>query len=288
MMTLRGACYHRPPGLPGVEILSCPDQEADFPPHLHDTLTLWINDQGGEYLRYRGSKSILQPDSFGLINAGEVHANGYAGGNGRHLRSIYIDDGVVEKMLDSGKRSTHWPDGLHCASGLHQALGRLHQTLLISPSPLECAQAMAETLNLLGGFFRTKKDPPAGAESRRTALIRSMLRDNLDRRILLDDLASAADCTPAHLIRMFRKETGLSPHAYLIRLRVAKAKRLLGCGHAPLETALATGFADQAHLSHWFKVLVGVTPGVYRRTMAGSFSSRHSSSFSATFILNKE
>lgn len=267
-MKLPAAVYRRPPGLVGVEVLSCPDPGADFPAHLHDTLTLWINDQGGEFLRHRGNTDILQPDSFGLINAGEVHANGYAGGRGRHLRSIYVDEGCVRGLLDPERDGAFfWSDGLHREPTVHRALHRLHQILLCSRSPLACAESMTETLYLLSRHFGNAADT-GGLDAGRLCRLRDLLHECCGEQLHLDDLAAEAGCTPAHLIRLFRQGTGLSPHAYLIRVRVARARRLLGQGLPPGEAATDCGFADQAHLTRWFKMLTGVTPAVYQRSVA--------------------
>jgi AraC-like DNA-binding protein len=70
---------------------------------------------------------------------------------------------------------------------------------------------------------------------------------------------------PFALLRAFRAETGLPPHAYLNQLRVREARALLDRGVAPAEAAARTGFADQAHLTRHFKRVVGVPPGAFQR-----------------------
>ena len=48
-------------------------------------------------------------------------------------------------------------------------------------------------------------------------------------------------------------------------VRVDQARALLASGMSAAESSLSTGFADQAHLSRWFKRLVGITPAAYAR-----------------------
>ncbi len=67
-----------------------------------------------------------------------------------------------------------------------------------------------------------------------------------------------------HLIRVFRKATGLTPHAWLIDRRVHQARELLRAGETPSLIAVQCGFADQAHLTRAFKARLGVTPGQYK------------------------
>jgi AraC-like DNA-binding protein len=66
-----------------------------------------------------------------------------------------------------------------------------------------------------------------------------------------------------HLLRVFKQSTGLPPHAWRAQRRVHMARRLLSSGMSITDAALESGFADQSHLSHWFKRMVGTTPRQY-------------------------
>ena len=73
---------------------------------------------------------------------------------------------------------------------------------------------------------------------------------------------------PAHLRRVFRAATGLSPYAYLIQLRVMRAGDLLRRGVPIAAAAVATGFVDQSHLTRTFKRYMGLPPGGFARRFA--------------------
>jgi AraC-like DNA-binding protein len=100
----------------------------------------------------------------------------------------------------------------------------------------------------------------------RTAVARARdcLVENFDSDIGLEELAAVAGLSRAHLIRAFRKEYHITPHAFLTDRRVREARKLLRQGKAPAEVALACGFADQAHFTRHFKARTGVTPGQFR------------------------
>ena len=57
----------------------------------------------------------------------------------------------------------------------------------------------------------------------------------------------------------------MSPHAYLVRLRLEHAGELIRRGRPLVDAALETGFSDQSHLTRLFKTHYGVTPGEFRR-----------------------
>ena len=78
----------------------------------------------------------------------------------------------------------------------------------------------------------------------------------------------AAGISPFHLTRIFKKAIGMSPHQYLIEVRVHSANALLAAGpeHPSLaEVAAAVGFSDQSHLTRQFKRILGTTPKKARR-----------------------
>jgi AraC family transcriptional regulator len=89
------------------------------------------------------------------------------------------------------------------------------------------------------------------------------IQRNYAREISLDQLAATVHLSPFHLARRFKQTTGVSPHQYLIEVRVNAARALLdaGSGQRSLaEIAAAVGFADQSHLTRHFKRRFGVTP----------------------------
>ena len=87
---------------------------------------------------------------------------------------------------------------------------------------------------------------------------------NLAHDISLTSLAGAAGLSPFHFARLFKKSTGLSPHQYLLRLRVERARGLLmQSGASIAEVAVAVGFCDQSHLASHFKRVYGVSPKAF-------------------------
>jgi transcriptional regulator GlxA family with amidase domain len=103
--------------------------------------------------------------------------------------------------------------------------------------------------------------------------------------VSLDSLAGLVQLSKSHLVRLFRTQMGLPPHAYLLRIRISRACSFLAAGMPIAEAAHAAGFADQSHLTRHFKYYLGLTPGAYVRSMrpdpvvsrtpAGSVDSAH-------------
>jgi len=89
------------------------------------------------------------------------------------------------------------------------------------------------------------------------------IREHYAQEVKLSDMADAAGVSTFHLTRLFKKTVGMSPHQYLVEVRVHSAHALLASGaERPTlaEVAAAVGFADQSHLTRQFKRILGTTP----------------------------
>src|SRR5262249_23550283 len=73
-------------------------------------------------------------------------------------------------------------------------------------------------------------------------------------------LAAIAGRSRFHFSRVFSRSVGLSPHRYIVHLRLRHAVELVRRGHSSLaEIAAGTGFADQSHLARWVRRVHGVS-----------------------------
>jgi len=83
---------------------------------------------------------------------------------------------------------------------------------------------------------------------------------HLDEPIEVAALAGIAARSPFHFTRVFTQAVGLTPHRYVIHLRLRRAVELVRDGRLGLaEIAARTGFADQSHLSRWVRRVHGVS-----------------------------
>ena len=102
-----------------------------------------------------------------------------------------------------------------------------------------------------------------------------LFSQNLDSDLSVAELATLAHLSPSHFVQVFRQSVGMTPHQYVKRQRIAKAKRLLAEGHLSIaEVALAAGFANQSHFGEAFRQLVGATPKRYQERRGASGASQ--------------
>ncbi len=118
----------------------------------------------------------------------------------------------------------------------------------------------------LGRASRRRVGSEGGFSRRSLERATDYINDNLSQKLTLAEIAEAAHMSPHHFARSFKKDTGLSPHRYVIHQRVERAKALLaGTDLTIAEVARAVGFANHSHLSSHVRRLLGVSPGALRR-----------------------
>lgn len=101
----------------------------------------------------------------------------------------------------------------------------------------------------------------------------AFIDERLDQRIQLVDLAATARLSRSHFARAFRGSFQETPHTYILKRRVAAAKRAMRETDDPLgHIALDFGFADQSHFSRVFRRMAGMTPNAWRRVHQTSAS----------------
>ena len=78
----------------------------------------------------------------------------------------------------------------------------------------------------------------------------------------LEDMANIAGCEKFRFARAFTRCVGVTPHRFVVRRRIERARALIAAGkHTLAEIAAMTGFSDQSHLHQWIRRICGVTPG---------------------------
>jgi AraC family transcriptional regulator len=110
-----------------------------------------------------------------------------------------------------------------------------------------------------------------GLGSARLRRIRELVHAKMEDDFSLDEMAQAIGLSTAHFARMFRKSTGETPHQFVLRQRVERAKAML---RAPdvrvLDVAVACGFKTQQHFAKVFRDVCGVSPTEYRQNFLDS------------------
>jgi AraC family transcriptional regulator len=123
-----------------------------------------------------------------------------------------------------------------------------------------------------GASSRGRPDPgPMLARDRRRVVRAALwLEQHAHEAISLDDVAAQAERSPFHFLRLFSRVLGVSPHQYLVRVRLARAAVLLAERERSVtDVAYAVGFGDLSNFVRTFRRAAGVSPTGFRRAARG-------------------
>jgi AraC family transcriptional regulator len=116
-----------------------------------------------------------------------------------------------------------------------------------------------------------------GLGSARLRRVKELVHAKMEDDLSLDEMAESVGLSTAHFARMFRKSTGETPHQFVLRLRLERAKAMLRAPDARvLDVAVACGFKTQQHFAQVFRDVCGVSPTEYRQNLVGSQPGLHS------------
>lgn len=132
------------------------------------------------------------------------------------------------------------------------------------------AESLANVLAVhLLRHYTTKGEQPhriqGGISARKLRQVTDFIAANYAKDVKLAELAQVAGMSNFHFAREFKRTTGTTPHQYLIKYRVEKAKELLTENDLPLiEVGLQSGFSHQSHFTRLFRKITGTTPQSFR------------------------
>ena len=240
-----------------------------FPPHTHETYVIGVTLDGVHSYMHKGVRVRCEAGTICFINPDEVH-DGSPDSQGYSYRMTYPSPDFLSALLrvETGRvvgpprfrtPGVHDPELAQMFCAAHRALEGREEALLADEKLIGFyLTAIERYAGGLPGMIAAGQEPEA------VARIKDYLMAHLAEPTDFQTLAVEAGLSAWHLIRVFRKATGLTPHAWLVDRRVHHARELLRAGESPSHIAVQCGFADQAHLTRSFKARLGVTPGQYR------------------------
>jgi len=138
---------------------------------------------------------------------------------------------------------------------------------------LDIHRALALLLESVG---KTEREPldrrTQGLAPWQARRVMELVQAHLEMPIRVEEMANATRLSTSYFFRAFKHSFSMSPHAYVLALRLARAKELLSESDEQIsQVAMACGFADQAHFSRVFRRETGCAPGYWRRERRNDF-----------------
>ena len=214
--------------------------------------------------------------SSNLIPVGEPTIrsfNGEADFMIAYLAPSLVDE-VMAEIFDRDSTCLHLCETLAVHDATADQLSRLllNQVAVTKPGQrlLNDTLGRALVLHLIRAYGGTALPNPL-ADGKlapwRVSRVVDYMHANLADQASLTQLASLVGLGPIHFTRAFRAATGFAPHAYLLRLRIAQAARLLEMTDLLItEVGVRCGFDHPSHFTATFRKRMGLSPRAYRNS----------------------
>lgn len=256
----------------GIETVRAHFEGHAYDPHWHDSYLVGITEQGLQQFNCRRQQYNSTPGKVFLLEPGDIHDGTAPEVGGFTYRTLYLDPRWLDRELRAQFEEAPDNAQLSFAATLAEdprlaiatasAFEAMHHDELRIVRQTALDHLLANLTSHLRWRTLIDPDPRLPLVAQRA---RDYLHSHLHQDIGLDDLAQVTGVDRFRLSRAFKAAFGLAPHAYLIQLRLTRARHLLARGEAPVSVAAALGFADQSHLGRWFQRAYRMTPADYRR-----------------------
>ncbi len=241
----------------------------------------WETDEG----RYE-----LVPGAVLLLNDGEEYTITVDALQPVETFCFFFERGFVEdaywatmngsaKLLEgdgqTGVSVLHFTERLHFDAGVVEEVLRAHRDRdALGASFYSLALQLVRAHANLGAriaHLPSLRSSTREELARRLGVATSFLHANSDRGVTIAEAARAACLSPFHFHRLFTQFHGVTPHRYLTRLRLERARALLRASDCSvLDVAIACGFESLGSFAALYKKTFGVTPGEQRRRRDGA------------------
>jgi AraC-like DNA-binding protein len=257
--------FARPAHARGLELVRYPNLARGWRgiPEAYRWFTLIARLDGEVDVLSGGVRARCEPGSLTVGEPGEPYVLRPRSAMRGDFRVIRIDNQLHDAIVDEigaprGERLYPAAPQRHLA--LARAFAQLYRAS--DGEPLETQEALFTFVSTVLAHGRGARR----ADTRNQPAVeraRALLHQRFDGSVSLDELARAGRTDKFALLRAFSRELGMTPHAYQVQLRMARACRLIA-RQVPLgQVALEVGYSEQSALNRVFKRLVGVTPGTY-------------------------
>lgn len=259
--------------IPGLSCLHADFTRHEFAPHSHAGFVIAVTEDGGARFESRGDDGEAVPGRLLTFNPDEPHSGKLGTSPRWHYRALYVDAPALDIVLAGLglDRPAFFRDNRLADPGLIAHFRALHIALEAGADRLQVEELLVGGFGQLFARHGCGARPDAGP-ARDRALLGSVVARMQDQRTDtpgLEELGAAVGLTAFQLIGLFKRTTGLTPHAFLTQIRVRAAAGALKSGRSIADAASLAGFYDQAALTNQFKRTFGVTPRQFAAAYAG-------------------
>ena len=234
-----------------------------FAPHFHDEYSIALITTGTHSFTCNKDDFVACPGDIRLINPGDIHVcksktwgyitltpdsnfvENFSESCQKELHNITFDKPVINNhkltklFIDLNSANKEWQDELMAENILEELI-----------------------VNLISSYSNnTIKKKEISYSKKKLIQTIEYMKSNFDENLKLENLAQISGLSKYHFLRKFKEEFNMTPHTYLLQIRIQNAKNMLLNHDSLTDIALSCGFSDQSHFTRVFNKIYGMSPG---------------------------
>jgi AraC-like DNA-binding protein len=256
--------YSQPEALPGVMFVTSVFRGARPPSTIDRRWIFALSDSGDGDVVVGRNEVRLQPGVLLVLEPGDCITPVRRRSEGTSFRTLLVDPEFVQRFI-----ATAFPDGgvkLHrgvLAAPAVSAFDALWTAVIGGEDALEQEELLADFLEAASDGAHLLLAAPITPPIARA---KKLLEERFAEDVRLEQLEAEIGLSRFYLVRRFRAEVGMPPHAFQLAMRLDRARVLVAQGMPLADVASRCGFTDQSHLTRHFRRATGVAPGAYARS----------------------
>ena len=267
---MRSVSFYRDPNVPFFELKLCNTNDLCYKKHYHDEYLLAIVETGVSRFCFGSSQVPIGAGDLVLIPPVVIHSCNPFHKEQWKYKMLSIDNQWVQEFIAScGQDGVTEPLISKLSKvGIDKMVSQF-ECLKGDAAPLEKESIIMDMFTKVFYGIHKKHQVVFDTNERKSKLkeVREYLDGHFKERVTLDDLENVSGLSKFHMVRLFKREYKIPPHAYQTLLRVNHAKRELLQQESIATVALDVGFFDQSHFNKIFKYYVGTTPENYQKSL---------------------
>ncbi len=257
--------YVRPDALPGVMLVTSKFRGTTVAPSTVDRRWVFaLTDEGDGDVVVARAEVRMRPGVLLALEPGDCITPVRRRSDATAHRSLLVEPESVATFVATAfpGRAVQLRRGL-LGDAAAQAFDALWAAIAGGDAPIDQE-------SLFAGFLEAASDEtqplPTTPITPPIARAKRLLEERFADDVRLEELEAEIGLSRFYLVRRFRAEVGMPPHAYQLAMRLDRARVLVASGMPLADVASRCGFTDQSHLTRHFRRATGVAPGAYARS----------------------
>jgi len=259
--------FFKDENIPYFELRVTKNSALNYKEHFHIDFSIGALIDGITELGFKNKKYILNKNELAVFNPYELHACNPINRQKRSYFMLYVNNvwlwNLQKAVFKNVKNFTPIKNPIIKNKNLYvkfiQMCEKIAKSKVLS---LEKEEIIEDFFVIL--FFQSIRKDIKTPEVENLQKAKEYIIQNFNKNITVNDIAKQCKLSPFYFSRRFKKNFGISPHQFLMNIRIEKAKKMLK-KKSVIEVAYEAGFYDQSHFNNSFKQYTAITPLEYKK-----------------------